>query len=53
MSHQMHQPPPDPNDRYRISDQLLDEIRDLYVQAKRELEAKNQDRNKTPKTPER
>lgn len=40
MSHQMHQPPPDPNERYRISEQLIDEIRELYMLARKEAAGK-------------
>ncbi len=39
-SHQMNQPPPGGNDRYSVSQDRLNEIRQLYLQAKQELEKK-------------
>ncbi len=39
-SHQMNQPAPDNNDRYSISKGRIDEIRELYLQAKQELDKK-------------
>ena len=39
-SHQMNQPPPETGDKYSFSPGLVDEIKDLYLQAKREYEAK-------------
>ncbi|MGO9121736.1 MAG: hypothetical protein ACLQPD_29515 [Desulfomonilaceae bacterium] len=39
VSHQMNQPPPG-TDKYSISQQRLEEIRQLYLQAKQELEKK-------------
>jgi len=49
VSHQMNQPPPDPSERYRISDDMLDEIRELYALAQKELEAKKQNKPKDSK----
>jgi hypothetical protein len=40
VSHQMNQPPPG-TDKYSISQNRLDEIRQLYLQAKQELEKKS------------
>jgi len=39
-SHQMNQPPPS-QDRYNVSQDRLDEIRQLYLQAKQEAEKKS------------
>jgi hypothetical protein len=39
LSHQMNQPPPG-TDKYSISQNRLEEIRQLYLQAKQELEKK-------------
>ncbi len=40
VSHQMNQPPPGAGDKYSISHDRLDEIQQLYLQAKKELDAK-------------
>ncbi len=40
ISHQMNQPPPGAGDRYDVSPDRLDEIRELYMQARREQGAK-------------
>jgi hypothetical protein len=40
VSHQMNQPPPGTGDRYDVSPDRLDEIRQLYMQAKQEYESK-------------
>ncbi|AFM25104.1 hypothetical protein [Desulfomonile tiedjei] len=45
VSHQMNQPPPSLGDRYDVSADRLDDIRELYLQARKEIEAK-----KDPKT---
>jgi hypothetical protein len=42
LSHQMNQPPPADNPKYSISRELVDEIVQLYLQAKKEAEAKAQ-----------
>jgi hypothetical protein len=39
ISHQMNQPPPT-QDKYAVSQDRLDEVRDLYLQAKQEAEKK-------------
>ncbi|HMK35105.1 MAG TPA: hypothetical protein VK463_08565 [Desulfomonilaceae bacterium] len=39
ISHQMNQPPPS-HDRFAVSQDRLDEIRQLYLQAKQEAEKK-------------
>jgi len=49
VSHQMNQPPPDPSERYRISDGMLGEIRELYALAQKELEAKGRNKSKDNK----
>ncbi len=40
ISHQMNQPPPGAGDRYDVSSDRLDEIRQLYTQAKQEQDGK-------------
>jgi hypothetical protein len=40
VSHQMNQPPPGAGDKYSVSPDRLDEIQQLYLQAKKELDAK-------------
>ena len=40
VSHQMNQPPPGTGDRYDVSADRLDEIRQLYMQARQEHESK-------------
>jgi len=40
LSHQMNQPPPADNPKYSISRERVDEIVQLYLQAKKEAEAK-------------
>jgi hypothetical protein len=40
ISHQMNQPPPGTSDRYHISKDRMDEIQQLYLQAKKEMDAK-------------
>ena len=40
VSHQMNQPPPGNSDKYSASKDRLEEIRQLYLQAKQELEKK-------------
>ena len=46
LSHQMNQPPPDPAKRTILSDEIIEEIRQLYLQAKKELEQKAATPNK-------
>jgi hypothetical protein len=41
ISHQMNQPPPGTSDRNHISKDRLDEIQQLYLQAKKEMDAKS------------
>lgn len=38
VSHQMHQPPPDVVEKNKLSKDRVDEIRQLYLQAKKEQE---------------
>jgi hypothetical protein len=40
MSHQMNQPPPGAGDKHSVSQDRLNEIQQLYLQAKKELDAK-------------
>jgi hypothetical protein len=40
VSHQMNQPPPGTGDRYDVSPDRADEIRQLYMQARQEHESK-------------
>jgi hypothetical protein len=40
ISHQMNQPPPGAGDRYDVSADRIDEIRQLYKQARQEQDAK-------------
>jgi hypothetical protein len=40
VSHQMNQPPPDVTDKNALSPEAVDEIEQLYLQAKKELDAK-------------
>jgi len=40
ISHQMNQPPPGAGDRYDVSPDRIDEIRELYKQARQEQNAK-------------
>ncbi len=44
ISHQMNQPPPT-QDKYSVSQDRLNEIRDLYLQAKQEAEKKTSTRD--------
>jgi len=48
-SHQMNQPPADKSGRHQISEKRIDEIRDLYQQAKKDLDSKKTDGQ--PKSP--
>ena len=40
VSHQMNQPPPGAGEKFTVSQDRLDEIQQLYLQAKKELDAK-------------
>ncbi len=40
VSHQMNQPPPETGEKYALSPGLIDEIKQLYLQAKKDHEAK-------------
>ncbi len=42
MSHQMFQPPPDDSEKAKLSDKAVEEIRQLYLEAEREIQARNQ-----------
>jgi len=47
LSHQMNQPPPEPARRTSLSDDIIEEIRQLYLQAQKELEQKTGTQKKT------
>ena len=49
VSHQMNQPPPGAGDKRGISKDRLDEIEQLYLQAKKELDAKGDPQPKDKK----
>jgi hypothetical protein len=49
VSHQMNQPPPETGDKYTFSPGLIDEIKELYVQAKKEYEAKAKSKTQSSK----
>ena len=40
VSHQMNQPSPEARKKFKLSQRRIDEIRQLYLEAKKELEAK-------------
>ena len=44
----MNQPPPDSKKKFRLSREILDEIRRLYLQAKKEHEAKVEPQKTSP-----
>ncbi len=48
LSHQMNQPPPDPAKKTILSDEIIEEIRQLYLQAQKEVEQ----RAAAPKKPQ-
>ena len=37
MSHQMNQPPPAPSKKYRMSQELVNEIKELYLEAEKQF----------------
>jgi hypothetical protein len=41
MSHQMNQPPPDSGKRYKISQERLEEIRQMFLEAEKDLKKKS------------
>ncbi|MFH0825030.1 MAG: hypothetical protein V2B18_19940 [Pseudomonadota bacterium] len=41
VSHQMNQPPPEPPDRYKLSQERIDEITNLFKDAQQELVHRN------------
>jgi len=47
-SHQMNQPRPETAKRVKFSKDLIEEIRRLYLQAKKELETKNRELKTRP-----
>ena len=46
VSHQMNQPPPDTGNRYQLSEAMIEEIRQLFLQAQKDLGDKS-DKQKT------
>ncbi|MCX5872908.1 MAG: hypothetical protein NTY51_06700 [Deltaproteobacteria bacterium] len=42
VSHQMFQPPPRDSERSKISENTIEEIRRLYLEAEKEIQARNQ-----------
>jgi hypothetical protein len=49
VSHQMNQPPPEVSEKNKLSSERLDEIRQLYLQAKKERLERNKTEAKTHK----
>ncbi len=45
----MNQPPPETGDKYALSPGLVDEIQQLYLQAKKEYEAKAANKSRDSK----
>jgi len=48
VSHQMNQPLPDDGKKFKLSQDIIDEIRRLYLQAKKEQEAKVEKQQPNP-----
>lgn len=48
VSHQMNQPPPDSGNRYQLSDAMIDEIRQLFLQAQKEIAEKPDKKKSAP-----
>ena len=46
MSHQMFQPPPSDTERSKLSENTIEEIKRLYLEAEKEIQARN-DQSKT------
>ena len=44
VSHQMFQPPPSDSERSKISENTIEEIKRLYLEAEKEIQARNQSR---------
>jgi hypothetical protein len=51
VSHQMNQPPPDTTDKNALSQEMIDEIKQLYLQAKKDQEAKTTSQANDKKAP--
>ena len=47
-SHQMNQPPPDAGKKSELSEEIVEEIRQLYLRAKQETDAKTQQPKANP-----
>lgn len=48
VSHQMNQPLPDDEKKFKLSQSIIDEIRQLYLQARKEQEGKAEKQHTTP-----
>lgn len=48
ISHQMNQPPPDVGKKSELSEEIVEEIRQLYLRAKQEIEAKGPQHKANP-----
>ena len=46
VSHQMFQPPPSDSERSKISENTIEEIKRLYLEAEKEIQARNQSRTR-------
>ncbi len=44
VSHQMFQPPPSDSERSKISENTIEEIKRLYLEAEKEIQTRNQSR---------
>ena len=44
VSHQMFQPPPPDSERSKLSENTIEEIKRLYLEAEKEIQARNQSR---------
>ena len=44
VSHQMFQPPPSDTERSKLSENTIEEIKRLYLEAEKEIQARNQSR---------
>ncbi len=49
LSHQMFQPPPRDSDKQKNSEKVVEEIKRLYMDAEKEIEAKNPPKTKQQK----
>lgn len=51
MSHQINQPAPESDSRRKLSESRIEEIKKLYLDAKKELESKNKGKRPDDKKP--